>query len=140
MKTFQKNSFQITQNILANIESQFIMDDFNNACTGVTAQNISSAMGNMIPQGVSEEDRNTLNAMVQQIATQNSSFDINRFWTLYNQQRNWTKSIINQGALTSYTPVQIRISLEKMLTKYSMLEISGTDGYRMLKKTSKQKF
>lgn len=140
MKTFQKNSFQITQNILANIESQFIMDDFNYACTGVTAQNISSAMGNMIPQGVSEEDRNTLNAMVQQIATQNSSFDINRFWTLYNQQRNWTKSIINQGALTSYTPVQIRISLEKMLTKYSMLEISGTDGYRMLKKTSKQKF
>ena len=119
MKTFQKNSFQITQNILANIESQFIMDDFNNACTGVTAQNISSAMGNMIPQGVSEEDRNTLNAMVQQIATQNSSFDINRFWTLYNQQRNWTKSIINQGALTSYTPVQIISSIEYFVNIFS---------------------
>ena len=125
MKAFQKNSFQITQ---------------NNACTGVTAQNITSAMGNMIPQGVSEADRNTLNAMVQQIAAQNPNFDMNRFWSLYNQQRNWTKSIINQGALTSYTPVQIRISLEKMLKKYSMLEISGTEGYQMLKKTSKQKF
>lgn len=140
MKSFQKNSFQITQNVLANIESQFIVADLNNACTGVAAQNITSAMGNMIPQGVSEADRNTLNAMVQQIAAQNPNFDMNRFWSLYNQQRNWTKSIINQGALTSYTPVQIRISLEKMLKKYSMLEISGTEGYQMLKKTSKQKF
>ena len=140
MKAFQKNSFQITQNVLANIESQFIVADLNNACTGVTAQNITSAMENMIPQGVSEADRNTLNAMVQQIAAQNPNFDMNRFWSLYNQQRNWTKSIINQGALTSYTPVQIRISLEKMLKKYSMLEISGTEGYQMLKKTSKQKF
>lgn len=136
----QKNSFQITQNVLANIESHFIVADLNNACTGVTAQNITSAMGNMIPQGVSEADRNTLNAMVQQIAAQNPNFDMNRFWSLYNQQRNWTKSIINQGALTSYTPVQIRISLEKMLKKYSMLEISGTEGYQMLKKASKQKF
>lgn len=117
MKAFQKNSFQITQNVLANIESQFIVADLNNACTGVTAQNITSAMGNMIPQGVSEADRNTLNAMVQQIAAQNPNFDMNRFWSLYNQQRIWTKSIINQGALTSYTPVQIRISLEKMLKK-----------------------
>lgn len=140
MKSFQKNSFQITQHILANIESQFIMADLNNACTEVTAQNITSAMGNMIPQGVSEEDRNTLTEMVRQIAVQNSNFDMNRFWNLYNQQRNWTKSIINQGALTSYTPVQIRISLEKMLKKYSMLEINGTSGYQMLKKTAERKF
>jgi len=49
-------------------------------------------------------------------------------------------SIINQNALTSYTPNQIRISLEKMLKKYSMLEINGTEGYQMLKKTSKKKW
>ena len=66
---------------MANIESQFIVADLNNACTGVTAQNITSAMGNMIPQGVSEADRNTLNAMVQQIAAQNPNFDMNRFGT-----------------------------------------------------------
>lgn len=108
MKALQKNFFQITQNVLANIESQFIMTDLNNACAGVTAQN--------------------------------PNFDMSRFWSLYEQQRNWTKSIINQGALIPYIPVQIRLSLEKMLKKYSMLEISGTDGYQMLKKTSKQKF
>ncbi len=140
MKSFQKNSFQITQNVLANIESQFIMSDFNNAFTGVTAQNITSAMENMIPQSISEKDRNTLNAMVQQVAAQNPNFDTNRFWGLYNQHRDWIKAIINQDALTPYAPVQIRISLEKMLKKCSMLEIIGTDGYRMLKKTSKKKF
>lgn len=123
MKAFQKNSFQITQNVLANIESQFIVADLNNACTGVTAQNITSAMGNMIPQGVSEADRNTLNAMVQQIAAQNPNFDMNRFWSLYNQQRNWTKSIINQGALTSYTPVQIRISLTETIEKNKFFQL-----------------
>lgn len=140
MKAFQKNSFQITQNVLANIEAQFIVTDINNVCNEVTAQNITSAIGNVIPQGISEVDRNTLNAMVQQIVVQNSNFDMNRFWNLYNQQKNWTESIINQRALTSYTPVQIRISLEKMLKKYSMLEINGTEGYQMLKKTSKRKF
>lgn len=133
MKSFQKNSFHITQNVLANIESQFIVSDLNNACTGVTAQNITSAMGNMIPQGVSEADRNTLNAMVQQIAAQNPNFDMNRFWSLYNQQRNWTKSIINQGALTSYTPVQIRISLEKML-KLAMFAFKTRIGKQRLYK------
>lgn len=140
MKSFQKSSFQITQNVLANIESQFIVSDFNNACSGVTAQDITSVIGNMIPQGISEEDRNTLNTMGQQMEAQNPNFDMNRFWSLYNQQRNWIKTIINQDALTPYTPVQIRISLEKMLKKYSMLEISGTDGYQMLKRTSKRKF
>ena len=118
MKGFQKNFFQITQNVLVNIESQFIVTDINNVCTEVTAQNITSAIENI----------------------QNLNFDMNRFWSLYNQQRNWIRAIINQGALTSYVPVQIRISLEKMLKKYSMLEIIGTDGYQMLKKTSKQKF
>ena len=118
MKGFQKNFFQITQNVLANIESQFIVTDINNVCTEVTAQNITSAIENI----------------------QNLNFNMNRFWSLYNQQRNWIRAIINQGALTSYVPVQIRISLEKMLKKYSMLEIIGTDGYQMLKKTSKQKF
>ena len=64
MKSFQKNYFRITQNVLANIESQFIMIDLNNACVEVIAQNITSAMRNMILQGVLKEDGNTINAMV----------------------------------------------------------------------------
>ena len=50
------------------------------------------------------------------------------------------KAIINKGVLTPYIPVQIKISLEKILKEYSMLEIVGTEGYQMLKKFSKKKF
>lgn len=65
---------------------------------------------------------------------------MNQFLEFYRNQRNNLEYIINKDALTSYIPIQIRISLEKMLTKYSMLEISGTDGYRMLKNLSKKRF
>ncbi len=70
MKGLQKNSFYITQNVLANIESQFIIADLNNACTGATTPDIVSAMRNMIPQNVSKKDRKTLNMMVQQVMAQ----------------------------------------------------------------------
>lgn len=140
MKGLQKNSFYITQNVLANIESQFIIADLNNACTGATTPDIVSAMRNMIPQNVSKKDRKTLNMMVQQVMAQNPNFDSNQFWGLYQQQKGRLESVINQKALTTYIPVQIRISLEKMQRKCSMLEVTGTDGYQMLKKISKRKF
>jgi len=128
IKSFQKNSFQITQRVLANIESQFILTDFYNSCLGVTTQNFPPIMGNM------------LNTVAQPTISQYQNFNTRQFWELYNQQRTLMSSIINQNALTSYTPNQIRISLEKMLKKYSMLEINGTEGYQMLKKTSKKKW
>lgn len=140
MKEFEKNTLKITQNVLANIETQFIIADINNACIGVSPQKFISALGNTLPQNTSEDDRNTINAVLQQVVTQNPNFDENQFWTLYNKHKIWITSIINQGALTSYVPVQIRTSLEKMLKQYSMLEIHGTDGYKMLKKTSERKF
>lgn len=140
MKGLQKNFFYITQNVLANIESQFIIADFNNACTGVTTPDIVSAMENMIPQNISKKDRKTLNAMVQQVAAQNPNFDNNHFWGVYQQQKGRLESVISQKALTTYIPAQIRISLEKMQKKCSMLGVTGTDGYQMLKKISKRKF
>ena len=50
------------------------------------------------------------------------------------------REIINKGVLTSYIPVQIKISLEKILKEDSMLGIVGTEGYQMLKNFSKKKF
>ena len=71
---------------------------------------------------------------------QNPSFDLNQFLNMYWQQDGRIREIINRGVLTSYIPIQIKISLEKILKEYSMLEIVGTDGYQMLKKFSKKKF
>ena len=71
---------------------------------------------------------------------QNPSFDLNQFLNMYWQQDGRIREIINRGVLTSYIPIQIKISLEKILKEYSMLEIVGTEGYQMLKKFSKKKF
>ena len=94
----------------------------------------------MIPPNVTEEDRNNLQMIVKQIIEHNPNFDDNQFWNMYRQQDERLKGIINNGALSPYIPVQIKISLDKILREYSMLEITGTDGYQLLKKMSKKKF
>ena len=49
------------------------------------------------------------------------------------------KGIINQGALTTYIPRQIGLSLEKAIQETSMLGIAGGEAYRVLKKIAKRK-
>ena len=112
MKILQKNGFVLVQSILANLEAQLINFGLNNSYGSIPMAQI----------------------------WQNPSFDLNQFLNMYWQQDEKIKAIINKGVLTPYIPVQIKISLEKILKEYSMLEIVGTDGYQMLKKFSKKKF
>lgn len=139
MKSLQKNIFNVTQNVLADLESKAIFENLTNTYNVVTAPNIVAAMDSMIPENISENNKKTIHSMVQQVMNQNPNFDFNQFWTLYQAQKSRIESVINQNALTHYIPEQIRTSLEKMLKKYSMLEITGKEGYRMLKKTSERK-
>ena len=112
MKILQKNAFVLVQSILANLEAQLINFGLNNSYGSIPMAQI----------------------------WQNPSFDLNQFLNMYWQQDEKIKAIINKGVLTPYIPVQIKISLEKILKEYSMLEIVGTEGYQMLKKFSKKKF
>ena len=111
LKQIQKDSFSLTQKVLLNIEMQLIFYGINNQ------------------YGVSP----------QQIATQNFNFDMQQFWTNYNQKKQQLELIINQKALTSYAPVQVRISIEKKLQEYSMLNVSGSLGYQILCKFAKRR-
>lgn len=70
----------------------------------------------------------------------NFNFDMQQFWNNYNQRKQMLESIIDQGALTDYVPLQIRISMEKKLREYSMLNVPGSLGYQMLCKLSKRRF
>lgn len=140
MKNLQKNSFILTQTLLMNMEAQLIGVGLGNSYGSVSPAQIASTMENMIPPNVTEEDRNNLQMIVKQIIEHNPNFDDNQFWNMYRQQDERLKGIINNGALSPYIPVQIKISLDKILREYSMLEITGTDGYQLLKKMSKNKF
>ncbi len=81
---------------------------------------------------------NNLSFSSNQIVPQN--YDSNLLWNTYNQQRIGLENIINQNTITMYTPEQIRVSLEKILTEWRSLEVIGCDGYRMLSKISKRRF
>lgn len=112
MKALLKNHFYMTQSLIGNIEGQFISMGINQSSNG--------SIPGTNPQSL--------------------VFDANMFWDIYNRQRIRLESIINQKPLTSYIPDQIRITLENMIKKYSMLTIIGSDGYQLLKKWSAKRF
>ena len=140
MQSLQKNGFYLTQSILANMEAQLINNGLNNSYGNITPSQIITTIENMFPPNMVEEDKNNLHNILKRMIEQNPNMDSNQFWSMYWQQDGRIKEIINKGALTLYTPIQIQISLEKILKEYSMLEIVGTEGYQMLKKFSKKKF
>lgn len=112
MKSLQKNHFYMMQSLIGNIEGQFISMGINQSNNGATSP----------------------------IVAQNQMFDANMFGNEFIRQRSKLESIINQNLLTTYIPTQIRISLENVLKKYSMLSITGSDGYRLLKRWSIKRF
>lgn len=140
MQSLQKNNFYLTQLILTNLEAQFIYIGLNNSYGNIAPAQIVATIENMLPPNMLEEEKNNLHILLKRMIEQNPNLDVNQFWNMYWQQEGKLKEIINKGALTSYTPIQIKISLEKILKEYSMLEIVGTEGYQMLKKFSKKKF
>ena len=140
MKTLQKNNFYLTQTILMNMEAQFINNGLNTSYGNITSSQIIASIESVIPSDVAKEDKDNLHNLFQSIVGQNPNFDSNQFWNIYRQQDERLKNIINKGALTFYNPIQIKISLDKILKEYSMLEIVGTEGYQILKNISNKKF
>ena len=99
MKNMQKNFFVLTQNVVSNIESQYIS-----------------------------------NYLLQEGYTANTSIPY------FHKKKSDLTNLLNNNLLICYTPAQIRLSLQKMLSKYSLLEITGSNGYRMLQKIANTKF
>lgn len=118
-KNLQKNTFFHTQNLIANIETQFIFNGLN------------PAINNMYSHFPA-------NNVTSQPIPPNFNFNLTQFTNTFVSQQNNLQDIINQNILLPYIPKQICTSLEKIFKKYSMLEITGSDGYRLLKKYSKR--
>ncbi len=140
LKQMQAESFSLIQKVLTSIEEQFITNGLNGQYVTVSPQNFATAVSSCIPGDAPKEVKSTIDAIAQQFANQNFNFDFQQFWNYYNQQRQKLETIVNQDALTNYIPVQIRISMEKKLREYSMLNIPGSLGYQMLCKIAKKRF
>ncbi len=110
IRSLQKNDFFVRQNAILNSEVSFIVETLKEV-------NSSCVSSNQLQN--------------------NSSFDIDTFWNIYQNKRNKFKSIINGNSLTSYTPEQISLTLQALLKQYVLLEIVGSEGYRKLCKIAK---
>lgn len=139
LKTLQHNHFHVTQTVLANIQTLFISTGIAQNYGGVIPQ-IMSLVNRTPPEEATEKDVETFREFAKQMFTKAQNFDAGTFWSEYNRQKSNLEYIINQNALTAYIPSQIKISLDNILKKYSMLEIVGCEGYHLLKKWSAKRF
>lgn len=141
MKNLQKNFFFVTQQVLSNLETNYIISCLNSSVRfPVDINQIASGLSDTMPQGLTQEQKTAMENLLRQVSSSNTNADFSPFWNNYRKKQSELTAVINQKGLTSYTPLQIRISLEKALNQYSLLEITGSEGYQMLKRISKRRF
>lgn len=139
MKNLQKNSFFVTQQVLANLETNYILTGLNNSMSyPVDVQQLVAGLTQIMPQNLEQPQRAAIENMLHQMAGSSGNVDFTAFWKNYSQNRTNVKNVIDQKGLTIYIPLQIRLSLEKALKQYAMLEITGCDGYKKLQKIAKR--
>lgn len=140
MKNLQKNSFFVTQQVLANLETNFIIAGMNNSMNfPIDTQQVVSGLIQTMPQNIEQSQKKAIENMLRQFAASTGNIDFSVFWKNYNQNRSNIRTVIDQKGLTVYTPLQIRLSLEKAINQYALLEITGCEGYKKLKEISERK-
>lgn len=131
IKNLQKQFFFATQQAITNLEAAEMLKLNNNFTE--SPQIIQEAYNMFLNDASTDEEKKKTQ---QSLPKKEEALNCNRI--NYNKQR--IISLINQNYLTQYCPLQIKITLEKYIKKYSLLEIDGTDGYKLLKKISKRRF
>ena len=124
MKNLQKNFFFLTQQMIMQMETNTVMQ-----ALPFVEQKINMES----EKGAALED------MIKQAASSNSDIDWKEFWSFYGKRKENIYSVINQKALTDYTPMQIRITLDNALKRSNSIQIIGCEGYRKLKKIANRK-
>ena len=141
MKNLQKNTLFLTQQTLMQMESNSIMCLLS-ICNQNSAnmQQLLNAIESTAPEEMDPEQKNALINMLKLSGESNQDINWDAFWNTYNKSKDNLHKIINQGALTQYIPVQIRVTLENALKKCNTIQIIGCNGYNKLKKIAERKF
>ena len=135
MKTLQKSFFGVSQQAIAMLEMNEIMKQLNPN----NSQSIENIKSKLLVELTDEKYKEIAKNIITTFENEkNNQTIISYDYMLQNKQK--IIQLINSNYLTQYCPLQIKITLEKYIKKYSLLEINGTDGYKMLKKISKRRF
>ena len=93
----------------------------------------------VIYKGMNGEQKQALENMLKQSNTTNQNRNYEKFWNLYNKEKQDIIMAVNRGALDRYTPMQIRISIENALKKLNSISVIGCEGYTKMKKIAGRK-
>ena len=141
MKNLQKNSLFLTQQMLMQSETNYILQILAMCAQNpVDVPTLLKTIEGSLPADASDEQKTAFENLMKRMTASNQNIDPNTFWNTYNQSKANLHSVINQNALTHYIPVQIRITLENALKKYNAIQVIGCEGYRKLKKIGNRKF
>ena len=128
MKALQKSFFGVSQQTIAMLEMNEIMKQLN---TINSSQFLEILKSKLLQELTNEKEKEIVCNVFANFGSGINSINNNKQQII---------SLVNQNYLTQYCPLQIKITLEKYIKKYSLLEIDGTDGYKMLKKIAKRMF
>ena len=135
MKNLQKNFFFVSQQTISTLETAEIMKQLNFQNNSNLPTEFIHKLLEKISTDVNDEFIQESTKLLDELIGNSSNSHPNNI--INNKQQ--IISLINQNILTPYCPQQIRISLEKYIKKYSLLEIEGTDGYKKIKRISERK-
>lgn len=136
MKNLQKNFFFVKQQVISTLETTEIMKQLNIQNNLGLQDEFIHILLEKISSETNDEFIQKSTKILDNLISNNFNFQPNNIAT--NKQQ--TISLINQNDLIYYCPMQIKISLENYIKKYSLIEIEGTDGYKKIKKFSAKKF
>lgn len=136
--SLQKNHFLVVQQVLCNIEGQFIMSGVT--CPPPTDKVDATInllkIGGMPSPGPEQESQ--MKELISQMWQNASNLSINQDATsLYATQKSLIEKVYNNVGFTSFIPEQPRISLEKSIQECALLETKATEGFRKLCKIAK---
>lgn len=137
MKNLQKNFFYLNQQALSNLETSEAIKNFTFQSNAQLINECIDAISKKITAESDEKSAEKIYVLIEEYKKENAE-KINQNNLTSNKQQ--IASLFNQQYFTQYCPLQIRLSLEKYIKKYTMLEIDGTDGYKKIKKLSERKF
>lgn len=141
MKNLQRNDFYLDQQTLINMEANLLLQTVNYISHNPV--DINKAVDGIMlacPVEMNAEQKNAIENLLKQSGNANKENDMNAFWNIYNKDKKTVIDAFNQNSFTSYTPVQIKISLEKALNQFDSIPIIGCDGYKKLKKIANKRF
>ncbi|WP_294483435.1 hypothetical protein [uncultured Ruminococcus sp.] len=137
MKNLQKNFFFVCQQNISNLETTEVLKTINFQNNVQLVTDYQAKLKEAVTSELDEETAQAVTEIIQK-ATAGYAFPSNPNSLTDNRQL--ILNLVNQQYFTTYSPLQIKLSLEKYIKKYSLLEIDGTDGYKTIKKISERRF